>query len=82
VSKAMFPDTLLEVRGKYRSMIVIKGAMRPDAQAAEVMSEVIRQGSSLVFHLTSSRVIKDLVGPFRIVTVEFGGPSKAGLPSV
>lgn len=82
MSKAIFSNTLLEARGKYRSMIVIKGAMRPDAQAAEVMSEVTRQGSSLVFHLTSSRVIKDFVGPFRVVTAEFGGPSEAGLPSM
>lgn len=32
-------------------MIVIRGATRPEAQAAAVMSEVIRQGRSAVFHL-------------------------------
>lgn len=70
------------VKGKYRSIMVIRGAMRPDAQAAEVMSEVIRQGRSSVFHLVSSRVIEELVGPFRDMMAEFGRPSKTGLPSV
>ena len=37
----------------YRSMIVIRRATRPDAQAAAVMSEAIRQGRSAVFHLRS-----------------------------
>lgn len=36
--------------GKYRSMIVITGATRPDAHAADMMSEPTRQGRSLVFH--------------------------------
>lgn len=39
--------------GGNRSMIVIRGATRPEAQAAAVMSEVIRQGRSAVFHLRS-----------------------------
>lgn len=40
-------------RDIYRSMIVIRGATRPEAQAAAVMSEVIRQRRSAVFHLRS-----------------------------
>lgn len=46
----------------YRSMIVIRGATRPEAQAAAVRSEVIRQGRSAVFHLRSA----------------FGGGGRAG----
>ena len=38
----------------YRSMIVITGATKPEAQAAAVISEVTRHGKSLVFHLEFS----------------------------
>jgi len=34
----------------YRSIIVISGATRPEAQAAAVKSDVIRHGRSLIFH--------------------------------
>lgn len=34
----------------YRSMIVINGATRPEAQAAAVISEVILHGRFFVFH--------------------------------
>ena len=34
-------------------MIVIRGATRPEAQAAAVMSDASRQGRSAVFHLRS-----------------------------
>lgn len=37
-------------REKYRSIIVMMGATRPDAQAAEAISERTRKGKSLVFH--------------------------------
>ncbi len=72
-----------EVRGKYRSMMVIRGAMRPDAHAAEVMSEVIRQARSLEFHLFSSREVnEEVVGPFRVIAAGFGGRSKEDLLSM
>ena len=35
-------------------MIVIRGATRPDAHAAAVMSDPIRQGKSAVFRLRSA----------------------------
>ena len=34
----------------HRSMIVMSGATRPEAQAAAVTSEVIRHGKIFVFH--------------------------------
>ena len=65
-----------------RSMMVTRGATRPDAQAAEVTSEAMRQGSSLVFHFVSLReVIEGLVGTLRVVAVEVGTGVLTSMPS-
>ncbi len=64
-------------------MMVIRGATRPDAHAADIMSVVIRQGRSLIFHLTSlGGVVRGLVCPFRVMAVGFGEGWKASLPSI
>lgn len=51
----------------YRSIIVMMGATRPEAHAAEVMSERNRHGRSLVFHFwalmaTGEEVEEDVRG--------------------
>ena len=64
-------------------MMVIRGATRPEAQAAEVTSDVIRHGRSLVFHLGSwKEAIEGLVGSFRVMAAESCGHSNRDWPSM
>ena len=54
-----------------RSMMVMRGATSPDAQAAEVISVVMRQGRSSVFHFTSlEEVVAALVEGFWFIATE------------
>ena len=67
-------------KGRYRSMIVMRGAMRPDAHAAEARSEVTRQGSFSVFHLVSFIEVSATL--FRILVADVGELPQGGLLSI
>lgn len=63
-------------RQSYRSIIVIRGEMRLEAQAAAAMSDVIRHGKSFVFQfaLLWGRTVVDFeAGRVRMT---FGGDSR------
>ena len=77
-------DKHLEALGAYRSMILISGETKPDAQVAAVRSEATRHGRLLVFHCDDSFKGKAFEVMMLGFGVKVGSPpsaSESGRPS-